>query len=128
MAGRIRPDARSFPCICCDRRSTAGPLRLDEILKNAFSKVLLLHNVPSPHWQRAFPYGTSRLGGISLGGILAKIMAFPLPGTCAFLFTTHCDIGDCAQFAPALALMSEGERETIIWWRNARKSEKGNDS
>src|SRR6266487_3671638 len=24
--------------------------------------------------------------------------------------------------------MSEGERETIIWWRNARKSEKGNDS
>ena len=39
------------------------------------------------------------LGEFPLGGILAKIMAFPLPGTCAFLFTTHCDIGDCAQFA-----------------------------
>jgi REP element-mobilizing transposase RayT len=25
-------------------------------LKNAFSKVLRVHNVPSPHWQRAFPY------------------------------------------------------------------------
>src|SRR5437016_14103248 len=76
MAGRIRPDARSFPCICCDRRSTAGPLRSDEILKNAFSKVLLLHNVPSPHWQRAFPYGTSRFGGISLGGNSRKNHGF----------------------------------------------------
>src|SRR5437016_14595394 len=35
--------------------------------------------------------------------------------TCAFLFTTHCDIGDCARFAPALALLGEGEREAIIW-------------
>src|SRR5881392_532921 len=52
MAGRIRPDARSLPCICCDRRSTTGSLRLDEVLEEAFSKVLRVHNVPSPHWQK----------------------------------------------------------------------------
>src|SRR6266702_8683314 len=38
MAGRIRPDAQPFPCICCDRRSTAGPLRLDEVLEEYFVK------------------------------------------------------------------------------------------
>src|SRR5436190_22893965 len=38
MAGRIRPDARSLPCICCDRRSTTGSLRLDEVLEECFLK------------------------------------------------------------------------------------------
>src|SRR6266513_2416529 len=34
----IRPDARSLPCICCDRRSTTGSLRLDEVLEECFLK------------------------------------------------------------------------------------------
>src|SRR5205823_14645621 len=38
MAGRIRPDARSLPCICCDRRSTTGSLRLYEVFVDCFFK------------------------------------------------------------------------------------------
>lgn len=54
-------------------------------------------------------------GEYPLGEFSQKNKGFSLPETCAFLFTTHRDIGDCAQLAPALALMGEGGRETIIW-------------
>jgi hypothetical protein len=65
-------------CICCDRRSTAGPLRLDEMLEECFFKSSTRTQRAIASLAKSFPlYGTSRLGGMSLGGILAKIRAFP---------------------------------------------------